>query len=86
MRRPTADLECLGQDDVLDLVDITPPEFACAMTMSCPAVLKNEKTGHYVIIGKLRDPNSPGLRGRVGDGEVALEISRELLEGALKGI
>jgi hypothetical protein len=68
------------------MIDITPAKFACVGMASCPAVLKDESTGQYVIIGQHRDPHSPGLRGRVGNGEVALEISAELLEGALSQI
>ena len=52
-------------------------------TASCPAVLKDEVSGRYVIIGERRDPDSAGICGRVGPNEVALEISAELLEGAL---
>jgi hypothetical protein len=65
------------------LIDITPEKFACVAMASCPAVLKDNKAGRYVIIGQRRDPDSPGLRGRVGIEEVALEISAELLESAL---
>jgi len=67
----------------MTLIDLTPAKFACYATASCPAVLKDEVSGRYVIIGERRDPDSPGICGRVGPNEVALEISAELLEGAL---
>lgn len=66
------------------LVDLTPAEFACSMTMSCPALLKDERSGTYVVIGKIRDPQSPGLRGRVGSDEMAIEISSALVDDAIR--
>jgi len=63
-------------------VDLTPARFACSLTMSCPAVYKGHE--NYVIVGKLITPQDPMIRQRVGPGEAAVEISVELLEGAVR--
>ena len=50
----------------------------------CPAVLKTDR-GTYVVIGNfIRHEDYDKLVGRIGPGEVAIEISAELLEGALQ--
>jgi hypothetical protein len=90
--KPTAENFSIADDEPApielspSLIDKTPAKYACVAMQSCPAVLRDESTGQYVVIGQRRDPNGPGIRGRVGDGEVALEISAELLEGALSPI
>jgi hypothetical protein len=63
-------------------VDLTPARFACSLAMSCPAVYKDDE--NYVIVGKLITPEDPLMRQRVGPGEAAMEISVELLEGAVR--
>jgi len=67
----------------LKLTDITPAKFACGTSFSsCPAVFKSEEAT-YVIIGRVCDGDQPDLHRRVGPGEMAIEISAELLETAL---
>lgn len=67
----------------LKLTDITPAKFACGgSNSSCPAVFKSQEET-YVIIGKICDESEPDLHQRVGLGEIAIEISAELLETAL---
>ena len=63
------------------IIDLTPAKYACGIAQ-CPAVFKTENQT-YLIIGKLCVETSPTLQGRVGPGEVVVEISAELLEGAL---
>ena len=63
-------------------VDLTPTRFACSLAMSCPTVYKGDE--NYVIVGKLITPEDPLMRQRVGPGEAAVEISAELLEGAVR--
>jgi hypothetical protein len=63
-------------------VDLTPAHFACSVGMSCPAVYKGDE--NYVVVGRLVTPEEPTMRRRVGPGEAAVEISAELLEGAIK--
>lgn len=66
------------------LRDLTPVKFLCGpLASSCPAVLKSNMNS-YVIIGKIADSESPELRGRVGQDEMAVEISSELLETAIE--
>jgi hypothetical protein len=83
MARISADKEAFSEESEGSLKDVTPIKFRCAAMASCPAVLKNEKTENYVIIGRRLEPDTPGVVGRVAPHEVALEISAELLEGAL---
>lgn len=63
------------------IIDITPQKYSCAL-VECPAVFKTEDHT-YIIIGKIHDADHPTLQGRVGQDEIAIEISAELLEGAL---
>jgi hypothetical protein len=83
LRFESGDADASAYDEPRQLKDLTPAKFACAFGASCPAVLKDDDSNEYVLIGKRYDPNAPGIRGRVGPDEVALEISAELLEGAL---
>ena len=66
------------------LIDLTPRRFACAVSMACPALLEDEAGDKFIIIGKVRDPQSAGLRGRVGPDEMAVEIARDLVLGAIQ--
>jgi hypothetical protein len=66
-------------------IDITPAKFMCTMGLSCPAVFKSN-TGSYVIIGKVLDASDPNLGHRIGQNEAAIEISSDLLEGALRQV
>lgn len=66
------------------LKDITPQRFLCGPTISsCPAVFKSSSHS-YVIIGKACKADDPALHGRIGPGELAIEISSDLLEAALQ--
>jgi hypothetical protein len=61
--------------------DLTPAEYRCEISVSCPAVLRTE--GRYVIIGKRIDPEAEGLSGKVSESETAAEIPAEILLSAL---
>jgi hypothetical protein len=61
--------------------DLTPAEYRCEISVSCPAVLRTE--GRYVIIGKRLDPEAEGLSGKVSESETAVEIPAEILLAAL---
>ena len=63
-------------------IDVTPARFACSLSMSCPAVYKGDE--NYIVVGKLITPKDQAMRERVGKGEAAVEISAELLEGAVR--
>ena len=66
------------------LVDITPPKHKCDIDISCPAVFKSNE-GTYIIIGKTINPGDhPGLCGRVGSDETAVEIALDLVEDAIR--
>jgi len=65
------------------LTDITPIKYACELSASCPAVFKSDSDS-YVIIGQICNSEEPSLKGRVGAGEMAIEISADLLEKAIK--
>jgi hypothetical protein len=80
------EMSCVeGFENDLDrgLRDVTPLKYRCAAFASCPAVLWEEAAGQYVIIGKQRDRNGPGVHGRVAPDETVLEIAADLLEGAV---
>lgn len=65
-----------------ELKDITPAEFACTLTASCPAIFENARANNFVIIGKVRS-KCAALEGRVGADEMAIEISADLIRVAL---
>lgn len=67
------------------LQDITPVSYACTTGFSCPAVLVDEQSRSYVIVGKKFDPERLRQIGKgVGDDEWAIEISMDLVDAALK--
>ena len=69
---------------VFALEELTPEAMACDVSVSCPAAFKSQ--GGYVIIGKVVDAKDyPELAGRIGEDEIAVEVSAELIEGAVKG-
>lgn len=68
------------------LIEITPAKYRCEFEGSCPALFKSNH-GTYVIIGKKVDLQShSSLHGRVGDDETAIEISFEIVDGAINGV
>lgn len=77
-------LPCIKRLDEMDFRNITPANYRCPKTSPfCSAVFKTND-GTYIVIGKfIRHEDYDMLVGRVGPGEVAIENSAELLEGAL---
>jgi hypothetical protein len=63
-------------------VNITPHPFRCDFEASCPAVFETNADTYY-IVGKKLGNDVPELRGKVGDDEMAVEISAALLKAAL---
>jgi hypothetical protein len=57
--------------------EITPASKRCIVG-ACPAVFKNEQ-GQLIVIGRMltADEANSSLGGRIGDGEIAIEISPE---------
>ena len=55
----------------------TPEEQNCAWGL-CPDI--QEKGNVYLIIGKLIDPKVAGLEKKVGEGEVLIEVPRDLID------
>ena len=66
----------------LSLKELTPKK--CTFGPSCPAVFQQKSDNHYIIIGKICDPNTLNLTSRVGVGEMVVKISNQLLEGAVR--
>jgi hypothetical protein len=66
------------------LEEITPPQYRCSFTASCPSVFVNNDNKTYVIIGKAYKFGAEALQARVGADEMAIEISADLLEHALR--
>ena len=62
-----------------EIKDITPGNMACVIG-SCPAIYEATKTGEesYLIIGRVVSPREAGLEVKVGEGEILIEIPREL--------
>ena len=69
---------------IVKLTEITPSELKCGSCgWGCPVVFKSDN-GSYVIIGKKLDAKKQEqLKGRVADDEFVIEITQEMLEGAL---
>ena len=63
----------------MKLTDITPKNFNCGIG-ACPAIFETAD-GDYVLIGKKvsRTATVTALDGRIGRGEIAVKIPRELL-------
>jgi hypothetical protein len=68
----------------MTLTEITPIELKCGSCgCGCPAVFKSDNAS-YVIIGKKLDTKTQEqLKGRIADDEFVIEITQEMLEGAL---
>lgn len=66
------------------LIELTPKKYMCdGVSPFCPGVFASEN-GSYVIIGKtLNSELDENLKGRVGAGETAIEISAELVNQAI---
>lgn len=69
----------------MGLLDITPAKYKCApASTGCPAIFKSAR-GTYIIIGKfIPVEDYAKLVGRIGPGEVAIEVPAELLEKTLR--
>jgi NAD(P)H-hydrate repair Nnr-like enzyme with NAD(P)H-hydrate dehydratase domain len=57
--------------------DITPAKFKCSLSMACPSVHKSDDGKTYIIVGRFVDKDDH-------TGEATIEISAELLEGAIR--
>jgi hypothetical protein len=71
---------------IFALEEVAPEALGCRPTVPmCPAIFKS-KGGAYVIVGKLVDASTyQELDGRIGDGEVAIEVPKELIDRHKKG-
>lgn len=61
--------------------DITPPNMSCAIG-GCPSAyeaVRKEKSV-YLIVGEQVNPSEAGLEGKVGAGEVLIEVPRTLID------
>ena len=63
--------------------DITDGEYRCDVTVSCPAVFENHKSGNFVFVGQHLDPVPEDLAGKVGESEAAVSISKDLVLASL---
>lgn len=65
----------------MELIDRTPKRFPCSIG-ACPAVL--EAGDKLVVIGRrVTEDSHPELRGRIGEGEMAIEIDTALVVEAV---
>ena len=67
----------------MPIVELTAKRDRCGDTLCCPAVFEDTEAGHLVIVGAVALQQA--LEGRVGRGEVALEIDRALVSRAIAG-
>ena len=64
----------------MKLTDLTPEKYRSCAIAACPALFRTDR-GTYVVIGTvLGDDVVP--EGRVGPGEIAVELPAELLDAA----
>lgn len=62
------------------LTEVTPKSVSCPPMGTCPAIFRTDD-GKYLIIGAVADANDQAsTRGRVGDGEVMIEVPAELID------
>jgi hypothetical protein len=67
------------------LIEITPEKFRCGeATPTCPAVFQSNAGTYLIIASAVNLSEHPGLKHRIGTDETLIEISAELLEGALR--
>lgn len=59
--------------------EITPPKFLCAAEDECPAVF--EDGDDLIIIGKIEPEPHEVIARKIGHGETAVRVSRDLLRG-----
>ncbi len=71
-----------GHSMTTKITELTPPHLR-SYPYGCPAVFVTDD-GRYFIIGKKVHGEHVGLQNRVMEGEELVEVSSELLEGALK--
>ena len=70
------DMKCLAVS-CPSIYELTPKNMRCAVG-PCLAIYKEE--GNYLIIGEQVDPKEVGLEKKVGEGEVLIKISKELID------
>ena len=58
-------------------------EYRCDVTVSCPAVFENHKSGNFVFVGQHLDPVPEDLAGKVGESEAAVSLSKDLVLASL---
>ncbi len=63
--------------------ELTAKRDRCGDSLVCPAVFEDTGTGRLIIVGTQAEQQA--VDGRVGQDEVALEISRGLVTRAIAG-
>ena len=64
----------------MKLTDLTPEKYRSCAIAACPALFRTDR-GTYVVIGKVLDDGVVPA-GRVGPGEIAVELPAELIDAA----
>lgn len=67
----------------MPLRELTAKRDRCDDWLTCPGVFERQEGNKLVIVGLKSPPWE--LNGRIGEGEVALEIDRDLVTRALAG-
>lgn len=69
----------------MKLREITPIEMRCGTCgCGCPAVFESDNNSYVIIGKKLAADTVTQLQGRIADDEFVIEISKEMLEQALR--
>ena len=63
------------------LKDLTPKKLlnACWPFPGCPAIFETDD-GHYILVGKQKDATSLGIKYRVSEDEVVIEVPKHLID------
>jgi hypothetical protein len=68
----------------MKLKEITPSAFVCKECKTCPAVFETENDTYVIIGKKLSASAAEQLAGRVGAGELVIEVPKGMIDGLRK--
>jgi len=67
---------------IYEVQELTPKEMQCGIA-ACPAIFEQNKD-NYLIIGRIIDAKQTGLEGKVGKGEVLIQVPKKLIDDRRK--
>ena len=75
-------MRCISGIGCLAIYEANNPEARDCLLATCPDI--QARGNVYLIIGKQVDPKDAGLEKKVGEGEVLIEVPRELIDGRIR--